>query len=280
MRVSQNVAYPLKVAKVPRAEIRPRTSEVLARVGLAGKEMRYPRELSGGEQQRVALARAIVASPDVLLLDEPLSNLDAKLRQETLVWLVSLLRELNITTVYVTHDQTEALAISDRIAVMRAGEVVQHGRPTEIYEQPASTFVAQFVGAANLVEGRAVSCSVEEADVQPVAGGRVYSARIAARHRGLSAGDAVHLAVKPEAIRAHTVEPPGGGIRATVELQVYYGNGWEYLMRVKDKEIRMRSTAAILLEPGKDVWLTFEESALTVLWDEASNKEQEAEVQR
>ncbi|ASJ00448.1 ABC transporter ATP-binding protein [Thermococcus gorgonarius] len=152
MTVFDNVAFGLKLRKLPRNEIERRVREVLEVVGLEGMEKRYPEQLSGGQQQRVALARALVIEPLVLLLDEPLSNLDAKIRERLRREIRRIQRETGTTTVYVTHDQEEAMAISDRIAVMNAGKILQLGEPLELYYHPKSEFVAKFLGKANLLE--------------------------------------------------------------------------------------------------------------------------------
>jgi ABC-type Fe3+/spermidine/putrescine transport system ATPase subunit len=153
MTVSQNVAYGLKLRKRPSTEIAARVNAILDKVGLAGLGERYPGQLSGGQQQRVALARALVLNPQMLLLDEPLSNLDAKIRVQVRAEIRKLQKELGITAVYVTHDQEEALAMSDRIAVFSLGKVCQVGAPRTLYERPVSRFVADFIGINNLVEG-------------------------------------------------------------------------------------------------------------------------------
>ena len=153
MDVFNNIAYGLKVRKLPQTEIAERVKSVLTTVGLSGYENRYQRELSGGEQQRVALARVLVIEPRILLLDEPLSALDKKLREEMKYWIKNLQQRLGITTVYVTHDQNEALTMSDRIAVMNKGMVEQVGTPPEIYEHPNSRFVTDFIGESNILEG-------------------------------------------------------------------------------------------------------------------------------
>ncbi len=153
MNLEQNLAVPLNIRKVPKATQKELIADALEKVGLGHLSKRYPHQLSGGQQQRVALARALVYSPRVLLLDEPLSNLDAKLREQARVWLKRLQADLGITTVYVTHDQEEALAMSDRIAVMSAGHLLQVGTPHEIYEQPASAEVNAFIGRSNFLDG-------------------------------------------------------------------------------------------------------------------------------
>ncbi|HEY4910190.1 MAG TPA: ABC transporter ATP-binding protein, partial [Methylomirabilota bacterium] len=154
MTVAGNVAYGLKLRKLGATEVAARLAEGLRKVNLTGFESRYPGQLSGGQQQRVALARALVLNPDILLLDEPLSNLDAKIRVQVRAEIRKLQRELGITTIYVTHDQEEALSLSDRVAVMKDGRVLQVGAPKELYERPRTRFVADFVGTNNLVPGR------------------------------------------------------------------------------------------------------------------------------
>ncbi|HBD09972.1 MAG TPA: spermidine/putrescine ABC transporter ATP-binding protein [Syntrophobacteraceae bacterium] len=154
MTIYENIGYGLKLKKFPRNEIRDKVSQALSLVNLQGLEKRYPGQLSGGQQQRVALARALVLNPDVLLLDEPLSNLDAKIRLQVRAEIRKLQKELAITTVYVTHDQEEALTLSDRIAVINNGKLQQVGSPWDLYERPANSFVADFIGINNLIPGQ------------------------------------------------------------------------------------------------------------------------------
>ena len=153
MSVEQNIAFPLKMARVPAGEIRPRVEEVLEDVRLTGMGRRYPNELSGGQRQRVAVARALINRPKLLLLDEPLAALDAKLKESVQLELIQLQREIGITFVYVTHDQSEALALADRVAVMNHGRVEQVDEPSKIYGFPKNRFVADFIGQCNLLEG-------------------------------------------------------------------------------------------------------------------------------
>jgi ABC-type Fe3+/spermidine/putrescine transport system ATPase subunit len=190
MTVAENVGYGLRMRRTPRAEARRRVAQTLQLVGLAGQERKFPHQLSGGQQQRVALARALVVEPEVLLLDEPLSNLDAKLRVRVRTEIRQLQQRLGKTTLYVTHDQEEALAISDRIAVMQNGRILQVGTPAEIYLHPASRFVADFVGLANFV-------AAEVADAHRVRVGDLLvtvTQPIGARGR-------VTLVVRPEMVR-------------------------------------------------------------------------------
>ena len=153
LNIWENIAYGLRVAKIPQDEIIRRTNDVVELMQLKGMEKRFPNQLSGGQQQRVALARAVVIEPSVLLFDEPLSNLDAKLRESMRDELRALQQRLGITSLYVTHDQSEAMAISDKVVIMKDGVICQQGTPQEIYEQPASRFVANFIGKANFIDG-------------------------------------------------------------------------------------------------------------------------------
>lgn len=198
MTVFQNVAFGLEMDKVPANEIKHRVGEALAMVKLGGMEKRYPRQLSGGQQQRVALARALVKRPQVLLLDEPLGALDLKLRKEMQLELKTLQREVGITFVFVTHDQEEALSMSDRIAVMSQGRVMQIGTPVEIYERPKNKFVADFIGETNLLDG-----TVRAADGAWLT---VHVPALESEVRALSsgefrAGQQVSLSIRPEKIR-------------------------------------------------------------------------------
>src|SRR5262245_60596976 len=205
MTIYDNVAFGLKVKGVPRAEHRPRVDDMLAVVALEGYEKRRPRELSGGQQQRVALARALVNRPAALLLDEPLGALDVKLRRHMQRELKRIQAELGTTFVYVTHDQEEALAMSDRIAVMSGGRIEQIGAPREIYEQPASAFVADFIGSLNTMEVR----------VDEVVGGFAVMRlgdgdRIVVPAPNRRSGESFRAAVRPERIRVNA-EPADGG---------------------------------------------------------------------
>ncbi len=217
MTVAENVAFGLRMRGGSRTDRETRTREALQRVHLAGFEERYPRQLSGGQQQRVALARAIVVRPAVLLLDEPLGSLDKKLREEMQVELRQLQQELGITTVFVTHDQEEALTLSDRVAVMQAGRIEQMGTPRELYERPATDFVANFLGVTNLFAGRVAVRSGEDVlvDVGPV---RLPLAGAP----GLTVGEEVRVAVRPEKMRL-VPAGEGRGLPARLRHVVYLG---------------------------------------------------------
>ena len=222
--VYENVVFGLKVRRVPGAQARRRVEETLALVNLTGLETRYPNELSGGQQQRVALARSLVVEPGILLLDEPLSNLDAKLRERMRAELKQLQRRTGITFVYVTHDQAEALALSDMIAVMHAGRLQQYGTPHDVYARPANRLVADFMGLVNLVPGKVLNASGGVATVEAGAGLRFD----VAVPRGTAAGDAVELAIRPEDIRLHAPEGRNGAAIAKVTDTTFLGNISEY----------------------------------------------------
>ncbi|GIM93739.1 ABC transporter ATP-binding protein [Paractinoplanes toevensis] len=225
----QNVAFGLERKKVGKADIKKRVGEMLEIVSLTGMEKRAPKEMSGGQQQRVALARALVNHPRALLLDEPLGALDLKLRQQMQIELKRIQREVGITFVYVTHDQGEALTMSDRIAVMNAGVIEQLGSPREIYERPASRFVAGFIGTSNLVDGHIERCENGLAVVAYSAQDRVVvPVGSAARP-----GDKIEISVRPEKIDLHRGVPPvsstgGSVLSGVVNEVVYHGTSTNY----------------------------------------------------
>jgi ABC-type Fe3+/spermidine/putrescine transport system ATPase subunit len=220
MSVRENVAYGLRLRGMSRAETASRAGAALDRVGLGALGERHPGQLSGGQQQRVALARALVLEPDVLLLDEPLSNLDAQLRVEMRREIRRLQREAGITAIYVTHDQEEALQLSDVVAVMRAGRVEQAGTAEEVYARPRTPFAATALGAATLLRGLA------QADGGLLAGGQ----RIALGLPPELAGRTVSVAVRPESV-ALVAEGTPGALRATVTERAYLGHGWRIVAR-------------------------------------------------
>jgi spermidine/putrescine transport system ATP-binding protein len=214
LSVEQNVAFGLRFKHVEKSEVRTRVAEALELVRLGGLGQRRPHQLSGGQQQRVALARALVLSPAVLLLDEPLGALDAKLRRELQVELKSIQREIGITFVYVTHDQEEALTMSDRLAVMAGGKIEQLGSPREVYENPETTFVADFLGVSNLMRARVVEG--KRVDV----GGSVLTAE-----HGEARAGVVRLTIRPERVRIEPPSTPGENrVPATIERFVYLGS--------------------------------------------------------
>jgi spermidine/putrescine ABC transporter ATP-binding subunit len=237
LTVFENVAFGLRERRVPAAEVAQRVGEALALVRLEGRERQRPAQLSGGMQQRVALARALVYRPRVLLLDEPLAALDKRLREEMRVELRTIQRTIGITTVFVTHDQAEALGLSDRIAVMQGGRIEQLGAPREIYERPATRFVADFIGASTMLRGRAVSgelVTVTEGVTLRVAAGRA-----------LRLGAEVELAIRPERVRLAT-GPGDNVVEAEIDTLVYQGAQTELTARLVDGQ-RVR---AVVTEPA------------------------------
>src|SRR5262245_44793876 len=229
--VYENVVFGLKIRKTPSKEARKKVDETLALVNLTGFEARYPNELSGGQQQRVALARSLVVEPEILLLDEPLSNLDAKLREQMRVELKRLQRRTGITFVYVTHDQAEALALSDHIAVIHGGKLQQYGTPFEVYSRPANRLVAHFMGFVHLVPGKVV-------DVRDGVG-KVEASDLKldlALPGGLGAGDKVEVAIRPENIRLD--KPQGNGAAlARISDRTFLGNVSEYYATLSSGQV-------------------------------------------
>ena len=268
MTVAGNVTYGLRLRKLPTGEIGARLAEGLRKVNLTGYESRYPGQLSGGQQQRVALARALVLNPDLLLLDEPLSNLDAKIRVQVRAEIKKLQRQLGITTIYVTHDQEEALSLSDRVAVMKDGRVQQVGAPKELYERPRTRFVADFVGTNNLVPGqvreRAGTSLVVDTALGPlraVAEGpvgercvlaiRPENVAIAAGTEGTGEGNVVHG-------RVGFVAYLGGALRYDVEsasgqvLQADIRDPWHHEPLSVGREVAITFPASVTLAVADD----------------------------
>lgn len=218
MTIFDNVAYGLKMKKVAKPDIKKRVTEMLELVQLGGFEKRYPSQLSGGQKQRVAIARALINKPKVLLLDEPLGALDLKLRKQMQLELKRLQRKLNITFIYVTHDQEEALSMSDRVAIMSDGILQQVGEPLEIYESPATKFVATFIGETNLFEGYIKDISEHHATVV------IENGEVRCRAQGFEEGEMVAISVRPERLR-YSLEPVEGfSVKARVKECVYVGS--------------------------------------------------------
>ncbi len=234
MTVFENIAFPLRIRKTPREEIRVRVEEVLELVKLSGYGSRKIGQLSGGQQQRVAMARAIVFSPRLLLMDEPLGALDAQLRKQMQTELKRLQERLGITVVYVTHDQEEALVLSDRIAVIRAGRVMQIGRPEEIYERPSNRFVAEFIGDTNVITARVERCTGGLASVVTCA----YRFLVPSSD-DLQPGQAVGVAVRPEHIVIEPNHKTMNAIEGVVRETFYTGN---YTVVIVEAEGGLRLT--------------------------------------
>ncbi len=228
MTVFGNLAFPLQVRRLKKRDVRARVLEVLDLVEMREYEERYPHQLSGGQQQRVALGRALVYSPGVLLLDEPFSNLDAKLRERARAWVKELQQALGLTTIFVTHDQDEALSMSDRVAVMSAGRVQQVGTPEEVYRSPANRFVAEFVGRVNLIDG-VVTAADDEGVVVEVSGS---SHRLTVRGVKAQPTSSVTVAVRPEAVTlGSTADGMPNGTNtweASVRAVAFLGDHYEY----------------------------------------------------
>ena len=249
MTVAENIAFGLKLRKLPRAEIAERTTRMLDVVRLPGVEARFPAQLSGGQQQRVALARALGLGPQILLLDEPLSNLDAKLRVRMRDEIRRIQQELQITTVYVTHDQEEALTMADRIAVMNKGVLQQLGDAIDIYDRPATAFVADFIGSSNFFSGtlrRSGGVSVAH----------IGDARVAVEADGLADGSAVTVSARPEDLEI--VHAPGAGTFALADPRVVNFGAYKRLVGrhadLGDVEVRVPKAFAL---DGRPVYVRF-----------------------
>jgi spermidine/putrescine transport system ATP-binding protein len=230
MNVYQNVAFGLQMKKVPKSEIKERVAEILDLVHLPGMGSRKPNQLSGGQQQRVALARALINHPKVLLLDEPLGALDLKLRKAMQLELKNIQQQVGITFIYVTHDQEEALTMSDRIAVMNRGVVHQVDTPENIYEKPANRFVADFIGETNFMQCEVVSASGGQ--IELLIDGII---RVAALGNGLQGGDAVYLAVRPEKLTLSTKPVQEEHIKGVITEVIYIGTDLRYEIKISAK---------------------------------------------
>jgi iron(III) transport system ATP-binding protein len=260
LSVFENVAYGLKIKRMEGAEIGRAVTDVLALVGLASYERQMPHQLSGGEQQRVALARAIVIKPRVLLFDEPLSNLDAKLRTSMRGEIRELQRRLGITAVYVTHDQEEAMAISDRIAVINKGVIEQIGTAEELYRRPASVFVARFIGRSNLIEATVTTVSPDR--VSLTIAGQPHA--VEGANAGVKPGQSVLANMRPEAIAIGK----GEGLAGIVKVRTYLGEKMEYEVAVAGQMlqiVRFNPPPAERFEPGDAVSLRLPHEGVQLL---------------
>jgi putative spermidine/putrescine transport system ATP-binding protein len=266
LTVAQNVAFPLTVRRRPRAEIAERVAGALDLVQLRPLAERTPKQLSGGQQQRVALARALVFSPDLLLLDEPLSALDKKLRAELQWELKSLHQRLGKTFIYVTHDQEEALSLSDRIAILRGGRIIQLGAPAELYERPATTFVADFLGKSNFIAG------IVEGTHEDHFTYRIGEARFAQHRDGTSpsVGEHITLALRPEKMSLAT-QPASDGNSLSGEIVASSYLGTNLQLRIRTSAIGDMLVSvpawrlAVAPESGRQVWLSWDRDASVVV---------------
>ena len=270
MSVYDNVAYGPTIKKVPKSEIRQRVTEMLDMVQMSGYEKRKPDELSGGQKQRVAIARALINQPRVLLLDEPLGALDLKLRKQMQIELKRLQKKLEITFVYVTHDQEEAMTMSDRIAVMRDGIIEQIDTPSKIYQRPATRFVADFIGESNIIEG---VVKEKENDLLTIDTG---NGLVSACSNGFSKGDRVCVSVRPEAMDVSSQPAPGFSLQAVVTDSVYMGTITKTLLRTDaGQEIKLsRFEAENAPSEGNRVYLNWNPRKAVVLKpDDSAAKE-------
>jgi iron(III) transport system ATP-binding protein len=267
MTVFDNVAFPLQVrsrkTRPSNAEIRERVDRVLTTMELDHLADRQATKLSGGQQQRLALARALVIEPPLLLLDEPLSNLDAKLRESLRYELKRLQRELGITSVYVTHDQIEALALSSQIAVMCAGQVVQLGKPREIYENPNNKFVAEFIGTSNFLNGTVQSRNGDQYEIATAGGPLSLTSQA-----DVATGDEVVVSIRPEAL---TIDPNGTRLgqpnvwQGTVRTRAFLGDAVDHIVGVGEQELRSRGNPSVSVEPGTLVQVHLDPSKLSLV---------------
>ncbi|MCC8059247.1 MAG: ABC transporter ATP-binding protein [Clostridiales bacterium] len=257
--VFDNVAYGLKLRKLPKDEIRDKVLDILKLVEMEGMEARMTNQLSGGQQQRVALARALVLEPGVLLFDEPLSNLDAKLRVTMRTEIRKIQQKVGITAIYVTHDQSEAMSISDRIIIMSRGKVEQIGSPREIYYHPNSRFVADFIGEANFLDCQVLETSGDEAKIT-VAGEKLTVQNFA----GAKTGDTAALVLRPEAAKL----AEEGVIQGTVTLSTFMGSYQYYQMSVGDMEVQITDYHPVnrrIYEVGEKAYLDFDPQGVYIL---------------
>ena len=262
MTVAENVAFGLEVRRLSRAAVRAKVDHILDVVRLAALRDRYPAELSGGQQQRVALARAIFVQPAVLLLDEPLSNLDANLREEMRYEIRRLHDEFQITTVYVTHDQAEAMVTSDRIAVMNQGRIEQVEEPRALYARPLTRFVAGFIGRTNFLEGEVHGAEVVFDHFAIALARFVEPPALRGKVAFSLRPQSIHLHRRPPAASERTCVIPG-----RIVQRAYLGEHWDYVVRPKDAELQLRVTARPheVFELNEHVWLELEPSQMAML---------------
>lgn len=245
MNVFDNVAYPLKIKKLSKNVIKEKVDRALEMVHLEEYAQRLPNQLSGGQQQRVALARALVTEPKLLLLDEPLSNLDAKLRESMRFEIKELQRKLKMTVIYVTHDQAEAMAMSDRIIVMHKGVIQQIDKPVEVYENPANQIVADFIGLVNFIEAQTDENSVSMAKID-------HKVDMKSSFTGKAL-----VAVRPENI---TISTSGNGLKGTIAAKFYLGDSLDYRVQIKDEIIRVidKANLSSQYQEGSEAYLQFD----------------------
>ncbi len=253
--VFENVAYGLKLRGVSTTEIKARVEKTLAQIGLAHLAARYPHQLSGGQQQRVAIARALVYEPPVILLDEPLSNLDAKLREEARAWLRTLIVTLGLSAIHVTHDQVEAMAIADRIVLLDAGVIAQEGSPTTLYNEPATLFAAEFMGSNNRLDGKLLENSGGRATIE------LFGERLSGIARTkAAAGEKATGIIRIERVLCAS-SPGANRLKMQLKAPMYLGERWELVLAREN--ITVRAYASAPLEPGEH-YVEFPPEALWV----------------
>ncbi|MDQ0860976.1 ABC transporter ATP-binding protein [Bacillus sp. V2I10] len=271
MTVYENLSFGLKLRKVPNSEQKKKIARALELVKMSGLENRYPRELSGGQRQRVAISRALVVEPELLLLDEPLSNLDAKLRHELRIEIKRLQKEIGVTTIFVTHDQEEALSLSDRVVVMNKGQIEQISSPTSIYNHPDSEFVFQFIGKSNSFDGKIIAVDTHKISVQVEKEiTHVDVKNIMGSDRSCSAGDQVKLYIRPEKIRIASSEENGHPTlefhKSKITQLNYLGTSWEIDVSLLGKPLQILSP---VIEPswqiGREVYVGWSPSDIMII---------------
>lgn len=264
MTVADNVAFGLQMRAIDKQESAERVAETLEMVHLGDFTHRFPRELSGGQQQRVALARALVIRPEVLLLDEPLSALDAKIREDMQIELRAIQRKLGTTTILVTHDQGEAMAMSDRIAVMHEGRLAQVDRPYDAYERPADSFVTKFLGKSNMFDG------VSKGASDGLAAFDVNGVEFLARVDEIETGAQVHVSVRPEKIKL--VKAGAGQIDGTVTAQIFLGDQWVFQIETPlgPMDVVTQNSGGRQVEEGDEIGLNWSPDEVRILAHEAS----------
>jgi iron(III) transport system ATP-binding protein len=243
MKVFDNVAFSLKLQKVKGDELKKRVMDALDLVGLADLAGRYPFQLSGGQQQRVALARAVVTHPRLLLLDEPLSNLDAKIREQARVWVRELQQRVGITTIYVTHDQSEAFAMSDMIAVINKGVLLQFAPPEELYSHPATQFVAEFIGATSFLKGMVASVDGKKITVR-VANGNILTLTDYG-DKTWSTNQNVAIAIRSERVEMAGSKKEGNILNASIQSSTYLGSKWQHVVDTGSGTLKIETTDTV-----------------------------------
>ncbi len=269
LTVFENIAYGLKIGRTPRADVKERVEKVMELVDLSGLTDRSPTQLSGGQQQRVSLARSLVMEPKVLLLDEPLSNLDAKLRVSTRLEIRMLQKRVGITSIYVTHDQEEAMTLSDRVVIMHEGKIQQVSSPVDIYAHPDNRFVAGFIGKANFLEGKILAAAAKGKYRIHLLGREIT---LDGKGRKFSDGEKVLIVARPEAVEVSTQKE--NTVKGTIINSVYLGS--EIIYRVESGGFKMDVRIAdpqdhLIFNVGENVSVAFNEKSLHILpWEESS----------